>query len=172
MEHSCYKEFINYLRPFGDARVQFLLYGMREKSARPFRAPNISLWPHGTELKSFALTDEHWPVVVELFEFWSYSCPEYYEQVLLASLSDLTAQGALLSWYMFEGTFNDIAHVFTPWAIERTYGVALPGQAPLLAITKVARQQQSWITLLEKVSNYIYHKYPEMRKADRDCKEL
>ncbi len=68
---SCYKEFMNYLRPFGDERLQFLLYGMREKSAGPFRVPDLSGWPHGTELKSFAFTDEHWPVVIELFEFWS-----------------------------------------------------------------------------------------------------
>ena len=160
---SRYKEFMNYLRPFGDERLQFLLYGMREKSAGPFRVPDLSGWPHGTELKSFAFTDEHWPVVIELFEFWSSGFPEHCEQLLLASLSALTGQGAILSWYMFEGTFNDIAHVFTPWTIERTYGVARPGQAPRLAITKAARRQKSWRALAEQVADALYHAYPELQ---------
>lgn len=170
MQHteSGHEEFIGYISPFGDGKLQFLLYGMREKHARPLRAPDLSGWPYGTTRTSFVLTDEHWPVVVELFEFWSATFPQHCEQLLIASLSEFTTQGALLSWYMFEGTFNDIAHVFTPWAIERTYGVALSGQAPRLALTRAARQQQSWRALLENMADALYQKYPELHTVVGD----
>jgi hypothetical protein len=146
-----------------DETDEFLLYAARPRTSPPFQSPSINEWPIGTKIGNFWLEDDPWPIVIELFSIRTFDLPHNLSELLSATMLDVMKQGAILSWYMFDGVFNDVAQLFIPWQIERTYGICFPGETPQLALTKDARSVLAWRVLLEAAADYLYSRYPMLK---------
>jgi hypothetical protein len=149
--------------PSWDESDEFLLYAARSRTSQPFRSPDLAEWPSGTSIHNFWLEDEPWPIIIELFGIRSPIVPLDLGMLLSAALWDVTSQDATLSWCMFDGVFNDVAQLFTPWQIERTYGICLPGEIPQVALSYQARTAPSWSRLLQRAADHLYSRYPKLK---------
>jgi hypothetical protein len=144
---------------------EFLLYAIRAKTEPAFHLPNITQWPQPAVALPFSMTDEDWPIIVESYNIRSASLPDKLEVRLIDALNEMLKQGAVSSWFMFEGTFNDVARLFTEWDIERTYGIALPGKSATLALTVDERRTPKWRNLVAATHRYINEKFPTLRET-------
>ena len=154
---------VDWLTPLRKTYIEILLYAMRGRNAAPFTTPHLSLWSDGTNVSNHWLTDDAWPIIIELFEIRTPVFPEDYEKALSSAMIDLIKQGATLIWYMFDATFADISHLFTQWQAERTYGLLIPGDAPYIAVREACRQSEHWTDLLRKATQHVHQCYPQLK---------
>jgi hypothetical protein len=98
--------------------------------------------------------------------------PHNLEALLSAAMWDVMRQGAILSWYMFDGVFNDVTQLFTPWQIERTYGICIQGETPQLALSRDKRSTSAWTMLLETAADRLYSTYPMLKTLYNDEEHL
>ena len=162
------EQFIEAITWMGRHRYQFLLYGLRARNAPPFAAPDLSAWPQGTSVTPFALADDPWPVVVELFEIYSPVFPDHHERVLFSTMLDLAAQGPTIAWYLFDGAFGGITPLFTPWHRQQTYGLCIPWRAAGLALDDGQRKSRLWADLLAEATAHVDRQHPALRQLARD----
>jgi hypothetical protein len=153
----------------GQPGIEVLLYGLRPPEVGPLRPPDLAGWPTGTGVERFTLEDDPWPVSIDLFEIHAPSLPEERERALFDTLLNLTHQGATLGWYMFEGAFDGIAPLFTPWQIEQTYGICIPWRALALALTPAQRQSTLWANLATEAREFVLNRFPEVVKLERSA---
>jgi hypothetical protein len=144
---------------------EFLLYGIRQVAVAPPAELNLRLWPLGTNVRYSALIDERWTVAVELYEIRSPALPHDLELALKDGLGQLSCQGLVISWYMFEGAFGDIGRLFSPWQATQTYGLAFNSAAPVVRIRQPDRTEPGWLTILERAAAHLYSVWPEVRSS-------
>jgi hypothetical protein len=155
--------FVENINWLGEDRLQFLLYAMRARNVPELEMPDLSTWPLGARSKRFLLNDEPWPIMIDLFERETPALPKNFPAILGEELTMLVEQGAVISWFMFEGAFGDIRRLFLPEQSETIYGIAWPGQPAMLAITQEARQHARWHDLLTVAAKYLEARYPNIR---------
>jgi len=161
------EQFIAAITGEGKQHYQFLLYGMRARHVPPFASPDLSAWPQGTNVTPFALADDPWSVVVELFEISSPVFPDDHERVLFSTMLDLAAQGPTLAWYMFDGAFGGVTPLFTPWHRQQTYGLCIPWRAAGLTLDGGQRKSRLWAHLLAEATAHVDRLHPPLRQLAR-----
>ncbi len=110
-----------------EAGYSFMLYGVRDVAAPPLAPTEMSLWGPGHQSRYYCIYDDIWPIRVDLYEIYCPRLPKDVAHVLGAMMCGLLAQGALLSFFMFDGTFMDITELLeSEWYFHGTYGIALP----------------------------------------------
>lgn len=147
-----------------EAGYSFMLYGVRDVAAPTLVPTEMSLWGPGHQSRYYCIYDDIWPIRVDLYEIYCPRLPKDVAQVLGAMMCGLLAQGALLSFCMFDGTFMDITELLeSEWYFRGTYGIAIPGQAPVTALSPEKRQEPAWIEAMLAASRHLYTAYPELR---------
>jgi hypothetical protein len=114
-------------------------------------------------VQRFELSDDRWPIVIDLFEVYTPSLPDDYVALLTALLVQMDQAGTVLAWYMYDGAFGAIGDLFSPWQAAQTYGVVFPNHMPTLAIRDSDRHDPAWNVLLSQAAHSLYTRYPELK---------
>lgn len=102
-------------------------------------------------------------MVVDLFEIRAPGLPNDLESALANALAE---QGAMLSWFMFEGAFGDIGELFaTRWDAEQTYGIALETTEPEVRLCEADRTDPDWLRSIQCAAAKLYSAWPELRSS-------
>jgi len=163
------EQFIIDVSPFAGENLEILLYSVRSPDAPCFTAPDLCGWPGGTNVSNFYLYDEDWPpregwpILVELFTIKTPYLVEPFEEFLVLAMMSFIKQGATVSWCMFEGAFGGIQPLFTPWIAQNSYGIAIAGRSPKLAISAYSRNQGTWLHEFELALEYVNDQHPKLR---------
>jgi hypothetical protein len=144
---------------------QFMLYGIRASEIQAPEPPDFAAWGEGIEYHYTELfEDDYYPIRMDLFEIY---CPHWPDDLvcrLAEGMKYLLALGAIISFCMFEGAFVRIYSLFsTEWEITGTYGVAYPGQEPVLRLGETERADPAWAATLKAAEDYVYGLYPILK---------
>ncbi len=147
-----------------EAGYSFMLYGVRDVAAPPLAPTEMSLWGPGHQSRYYCIYDDIWPIRVDLYEIYCPRLPKDVAHVLGAMMCGLLAQGALLSFFMFDGTFMDITELLeSEWYFHGTYGIALPGGEPAVALSDGERHEATWKEAMLAAARHLYTAYPGLR---------
>jgi hypothetical protein len=125
-----------------------ILYGMRKKSV-PAPVLNKSSYINTvTRMYYTQLFDEEddWGGYIDVFDInlnKHLQNLQFYEEILSYFLTTLITQGAVLSWFMFDGGFMNIRRPFLEAYF--TYAFYIPGQEPVICLKREDRSDKIWM---------------------------
>lgn len=158
-----FSKFKHYVTPMGKDYLEFLLYGLRSEERDRVESIKLTSWPDPTTLSYYELGGEDWPALVDLITIHVPLSSIVTLDALTSAMESMVSEGAIVSWYMFDGAFGDISDIFNSWEVVNTYGIYLPEQGAFLALTEEERTKKEWQLLLSDARRIVYQRFPTLK---------